>query len=348
MNGKDAVEHDDPDAIKTGFEAPSVFCKLIEIKEGAPFSIDITLSRGIRHILTSDDSALMAVVHLGSQEVIRHLVTKKTLGSGKALRHRFLLRGVYEKDDKLRTALKRFRFATSDMNDNIPEGIIKVDVYIVKLLSQPEIGHLVDITSSGPPPQAIIFEPNKTKKSQAADTYDINKLNRGPPLASIIFKYQTKGTPSANVKPECNNERTDEDLIDLNDVRSAPNTSPVFGTEHSLQETPATMLTPGSSLNAPRMNSQVHTATKLFDDLTLSDPEEEKTEMNRLCLPLQPKGFLVEKGEKSDHGKTEKYEAVSHQSGRDTKSTVFRKRKAVSAFDEMSPPRPRKMIALSE
>ncbi|EFQ30105.1 uncharacterized protein GLRG_05249 [Colletotrichum graminicola M1.001] len=300
MNGKDAVEHDDPDAIKTGFEAPSVFCKLIEIKEGAPFSIDITLSRGIRHILTSDDSALMAVVHLGSQEVIRHLVTKKTLGSGKALRHRFLLRGVYEKDDKLRTALKRFRFATSDMNDNIPEGIIKVDVYIVKLLSQPEIGHLVDITSSGPPPQAIMsvsrrtpnrdvfkvltmnsFEPNKTKKSQAADTYDINKLNRGPPLASIIFKYQTK-------------------------------------------------------------------ATKLFDDLTLSDPEEEKTEMNRLCLPLQPKGFLVEKGEKSDHGKTEKYEAVSHQSGRDTKSTVFRKRKAVSAFDEMSPPRPRKMIALSE
>ncbi|KAK1596119.1 uncharacterized protein LY79DRAFT_679880 [Colletotrichum navitas] len=294
MNGQKVVEHDDPDAIKTAHEAPLVCCKLIEIKGGASFSIDILLGRGIRDILASDDSALMAVVHLDSQEVIRRLVTKKTLGSGKARKHRLLLEGVHEKDGKSRPALKRFRFATSDKNGNIPKGSIKVDVYIVNILSQPERGQLVDITSSGPPPQAIVsvslqtpaqdvsnFEPNKTKKSQAANTYDINRLNHGNPLASFIFKYQTK-------------------------------------------------------------------TTKLFDDLTLSDSEEEKTEMNRLYSPLQPKGFLAEMGEKNDHAKTENDKTISIQSGHDMKSTVPRKRKAVWAFDESSPPRPRKVIALSE
>ncbi|KDN63136.1 hypothetical protein CSUB01_12281 [Colletotrichum sublineola] len=324
MKGQNVVEHDDPDAGNMGLEAPFTFCKLIKIKGGASFSIDILLGGGIRDILTSDDSALMAVVHFGSQEAFGN-----------------------EEDIEARERTKAPPDSGGDENGNIPKGSIKVNVYMVKLLSKPERGKLVDITDSGPPPQSIIFESDETK-SQATDTYDINSLNHGPPLARFIFKYQTKRTPLAGVKPKCNNERTDEDLIDLNDVRSAQNRSPAFGMEQSLPGTPGTTVMPESSLDAPQMNPQVHTAMKLFDGLMLSDSEEEKAEMNRLYLPLQPRGSFAEMGEMNDHAKTENDEAISIQSSHDAKSTVFRKRKAGAAFDESSPPRPRKAIALRE
>ncbi|KAK2001854.1 hypothetical protein LX36DRAFT_733504 [Colletotrichum falcatum] len=293
MNGQKVVEHDDPDTDKTKLQTPFACCKLVEIKENASFSIDILFGRGIRGILSSDDSALMAIVHLGSQEVIKRLVTKKTLlSSGKARQHRLLLEGVYEKVGKSRQALKRFRFATRDKNGNIVKGSIKVDFHLVRLLSQAEREPLlVDIASSGPPPQTIRsvcrripgrFETNENKKPQAADTYEVDRLNHGHPFASFIFKYKTK-------------------------------------------------------------------VAKLFDDLlTLVDSDEEKAEMNRIYLPLQTKGFLADMGEKTDHAKTEDDEAISIQSVHDTKPIICKKRKAASAFGESSPPRPWKMIALSE
>ncbi|KAK1983181.1 hypothetical protein LZ30DRAFT_789041 [Colletotrichum cereale] len=287
MNGKDVVEHDDPDAEKTGLETPFVCRKLIEIKEDASFSIEILLGRGIRDIFNSDDSALMVIVHLGSQEVIKRLVTKRTLSFGKARQHRLSLRGVHEKAGKSRQALKIFRFATRDKNGSIAKGSIKVDLYIVKLLSQPKRGPLVDINSSGPPPQTImsvscrILEHEKTKETQAADTYEVKRLNHGHPLATFIFKYQTQ-------------------------------------------------------------------VTKLFDDLlTLVDSEEEKINVNRLYLPLQTRGSSAEMEAKNGLAKTEDDEAISIQSDDDTKPTVCRKRKASSSFDESSPPRPRKVIAIS-
>ncbi|KAK2026898.1 hypothetical protein LX32DRAFT_664994 [Colletotrichum zoysiae] len=288
MNGKNLVEYDDPDAEST--EAPFACCKLIEIKGGAPFSISILLGRGIGNMLTTDNSALIFIVHLGSQELMKRLVTKKTLGSEKARQHHLLLEGVYEEVGKSKQVLKKFKFVNGDNNGNIPKGSIKVDFYIVELLSKPERGQLVDTASSGLPPQAIVpgcfqmlmnnsFEPEVTNKSQASDTYDVKRLNHGHPIASFIFKYQTK-------------------------------------------------------------------ATKLFDGLTLVDSEEDKAEINRLYLPLRPKGFLADLEDNNDH--TEDDEAISIQSVHDTNSAVCKKRKAVSAFGESSPPRPIKVIALEE
>ncbi|KAK2058784.1 hypothetical protein LY76DRAFT_513499 [Colletotrichum caudatum] len=298
MNGQNLVECDDPDADKT--EAPFAFCKLIEIEGGASFSISILLGRSIGDILTTDKSALMVIVHLGSQELVKRLITKKTLSPEKARQHRLLLEGVYEKVGKSKQVLKKFKFGNGDNN-----GSIKVDFYIVELLSKPERGQLVDTTSSGLPSQAIVshtgsdtepniglnpgsecfqiltinsFEPEVTRKSQAADTYEVKRFNHGHPIASFIFKYQTK-------------------------------------------------------------------AMNLFDGLTLVDSEEDKSDINRLYLPLQPKGFLVDI--KNDRANTEDDEAISVQSVHDTKSTVFGKRKAVSAFGETSPPRPRKVIAVA-
>ncbi|KAK2018792.1 hypothetical protein LZ32DRAFT_653557 [Colletotrichum eremochloae] len=350
MNGQTMIEHDDPDADKTDLETPFVCCKLIKIKEGASFSIDIHLGRGIRNIFTSDDSALMVIVHLGSQEVIKRLVTKKTLVSGKPEQHRLLLEGIYEKIGKSRQALKRFRFATSDKNGNIAKSSIRVDFYIVKLLSQPEREPLVDMTFSGSPPRAIIFETEETKKPSAADTYKIKRLNHGKPFATFMFHYQTRGTLSAVVKPKCKNASIDEDLIDLNDVQSATNISPVFDTElQSRKKASGTVLPSKSSPSAVSMDSQVDTVTRLFEDLlTLVDSEEDKTEMNRLYMPLHASGVFDEMGERNEHDKTEDDEAISIQSIHDTNHTACRKRKAALVFGESSSPRPRKTIALSE
>ncbi|GJC82582.1 hypothetical protein ColLi_05420 [Colletotrichum liriopes] len=324
INGQNSVEYDDPDAEMTELEAPFGCCKLIEIKEGASFSIDILLGRGIRDFLPFNNSGLMAIVHLDSQEVIRRLVTKKSLCSGRARQHRLLLTGVHEKLGQSRQALRNFRFATREKSGSVIKGSLRVDFF------EPEPG-------------------NGTKKMQVADTYEVKRLKHGHPLASFVFKYRTEGALLADIKTDCNNNDRDkdlndygEDLIDLTDVRLVPTLNYALDSENcGLRQTSGTTFPSSSSLVA-RRESQVYMATKPSDDLpTLLDLEEKKDEMDCLYVPLQARSALIETEGRKPQTETEYDEAISIQS-------LCGKRKAASTFDNNSPPRPRKMIALSE
>ncbi|KXH45322.1 hypothetical protein CSAL01_08490 [Colletotrichum salicis] len=347
--GAAAPERDDVTTESLENNAPFSCSKVIDVKEGAKFSIHASPGLGICRLLARDEG-LMVLIHLDDTEVLRRLYTKTEIDSRASRRFRMDFDGVLGVDSGGRQILQPFKFGTAKKGGRAIRGTIRVDSYIVKLLGSPERTRLNDTATSGSSVQAKNVGPGKeVKKVLAADTYDVKRLNYERPIARFNFRYGPRENLPMH-KPKDNNENSyAEDLIEV-----SANTAPPKNPSSELRGTGATnasseLLPKLDGLPVALTQTQSTTCAKLVSITTASLDTGDKfgSQLNRRVVPIRPKPPQpVMKNEKLQKEIPDD-EAVSIQSLDSKDAQLTRKRSAVVAFGNGSPSRPRKFLASS-
>ncbi|OHE97617.1 hypothetical protein CORC01_07032 [Colletotrichum orchidophilum] len=347
--GFPALERDDLTAESLANEAPFSCSKVIEVKEGAKFSIHVLLGAGFPRLLAADDG-LMMLLELDDTEVLRRLYTKNMIISQKSRQFRMEFFGILSQTERGKQVLQHFKFGTAKKDDKAIRGTIRIDLYIVKLLGSPERGLLNDISTSGPSVQTRNLGPGKKVKNVlAADTYNVKRLNYERPIGRFNFRYGPRGNlPLPKQKSNDEND-CDEDLIDLSDVPALP--------KHGLNMFGGVNLMRNSSSLLPDLDNlsvvPAQTLTLMDTDPSsihsaLLDTEDGyDSELNRRFVPIRPKPPQSVVEEPHLQRDIPDDEAIPIQSFESKDIQTSRKRSAVAAFGYGSPSRPKKFLATS-
>ncbi|KAK1674394.1 hypothetical protein BDP55DRAFT_769466 [Colletotrichum godetiae] len=347
--GAAAPERDDVTAESLENNAPFSCSKVIDVKEGAKFSIHAFPGLGICQLLARDEG-LMVLIHLDDTEVLRRLYTKTAIDSRASRRFRMDFDGVLGVDSGGRQILQPFKFGTTKKGGRAIRGTIRVDSYIVKLLGSPERTRLNDTATSRSSIQAKNVGPGKeVKKVLAADTYDVKRLNYERPIARFDFRYGPKGNLPMH-KPKDNNENSyAENLIEVSANKALPKNPPSgfrgTGATNAFSKSPPKLDGLPVASTQTQTTTSARTASTTTASLDLGD--KPSSQLNRRIIPIRTKPPQPVMKNKKLQREVLDDEAISIHSFDSKDVQLTRKRFAVVAFGNDSPSRPRKFIATS-
>ncbi|KAK1481401.1 hypothetical protein CCUS01_04514 [Colletotrichum cuscutae] len=346
--GAPAPERNDVTAESLENSAPFSCSKVIAVKEGAKFSILASPGAGICRLLAKDEG-LMVLIHFDDNEVLRRVYTKAVIDSWASRRFPMEFFGVTEVNSEGRQVLQPFKFAAAKNDGSAIRGTIRVDLYIVKLLGAPERQRHDDTTAYGSSVQTKRLGPGKkVKKTLAADTYDVKRLNYERPIARFNFRYGPRGNLPVHRPKDNNKSNRGEGLINMS-KNPAPSKQGSGGISGADTKRPSSSL-PAKLRGLPVAPAQTQTTAGTKPASTTALPDEGdklESQLNIRVISIRPKLPPPAVKEQKLRREISHGEAVSIQETQSKDAHFNRKRSAAVALGNGSPSRPKKFLATS-